>query len=47
MYHLEALPNTQMHSKEKHPSEIQGVLQQYAEVFEEPKSLPPVREVDH
>lgn len=48
-YHLQTVL-VQDDSKEKElkvPEPIGRLFQQYHEVFEEPKTLPPVRDIDH
>lgn len=49
LYQLHTITEYAQEDKNKGevPEVIQEVLHQYEEVFQEPKSLPPVREVDH
>ncbi|KAF7811847.1 Transposon Ty3-G Gag-Pol polyprotein [Senna tora] len=46
LYHLQKVEHS-LFSDLQVPSVVLGVLQKFSEVFEEPKSLPPKRDIDH
>ena len=47
MFHISVLPSTFYKMELVEQQEITDLLQEYADIFEEPKSLPPHRHLDH